>query len=81
MGVHRFILPLSSIPLSSASFFSLRTITNSSSNVSERRCLGLGYCRWDSGGGGGGGGGGNGGLVIYGEGVHVQSWRSRMGGS
>ena len=27
MGVHRFILPLSSIPLSSASFFSLRTIT------------------------------------------------------
>ena len=57
MGVHRFILPLSSIPLSSASFFSLRTITNSSSNVSEQRCLGLGCCRWDGGGGGGGGGG------------------------
>ena len=78
MGVHRFILPLSSIPLSSASFFSLRTITNSSSkNVSERRCLGLGCCRWD--GGGGGGGGGNGGLDIYGEGVRVQCWRSRDG--
>ena len=37
----------------------------------------MGCSRWD--GGGGGGGGGNGGLVIYGEGVRVQSWRLRDG--
>ena len=81
MGAHRFILPLSSISLSSASFFSRRTMTNSSSNVlHEWRCLVLGGgCRWD-GGGSGGGGGGNGGLAITGRALASKVGCRGMGG-